>query len=642
MSSQIRNANPVKVNPSMIAKANDFNANPVKVNPSMIAKANDFTVPAKSPERQKSSLDRTCASILKMTKAEYEVFKEKYTDENGNFDSSALERAARNINKIMGSEFHSLSADEAVLKLAQRVKSRQDGRSGYCHLFHFLMILLVYLLMLYMQGSSVAYKQYFSLQDAINDGKPIETDFYKWLGDKILTPVFVDPPCGDGICENKGNDHSQVGRFGCANDCGEFPFSTSILFNITRESSNRDAKTGGYNICPKGATSTSGCVFKEYMKKTENSLTITKNMWGNRASYTFYEHNFSSPFLDGEYVIRLENTAGEGGIGVLATHNYTRYVLGYQLSYTKQTLCKDILDQNSNATTDDSPNSIQASARGLSRPWQVPSDMENYLPCLGTNVSNNTECRTFCVNNVDSCLEFPTMKGIVLQYPTLQKACTEYNILTGRKIGSPCTSIQTLSEEFRKIDLERVLQKIEIEIELATSNGKVIIAEDMSNENGFFHKFSVGALENQLRLLGCQNNILPLKNTDIRLFLYPEMYNISTTATKTVLNKPRCLDVSQICKRKNGIYDFENNRCICAPNKFGVNCDQDCPVNENNEVCNGNGICSSMKKMCKCNEGYDPADNCLSKFICDNDANCGGVEVTEGMFFSLLYNSSTF
>ena len=64
---------------------------------------------------------------------------------------------------------------------------------------------------------------------------------------------------------------------------------------------------------------------------------------------------------------------------------------------------------------------------------------------------------------------------------------TEYNILTGRKIGSPCTSIQTLSEEFRKIDLERVLQKIEIEIELATSNGKVIIAEDMSNENGFFH-----------------------------------------------------------------------------------------------------------------------------------------------------------
>ena len=90
MSSQIRNANPVKVNPSMIAKANDFNANPVKVNPSMIAKANDFTVPAKSPERQKSSLDRTCASILKMTKAEYEVFKEKYTDENGSFDSSAL------------------------------------------------------------------------------------------------------------------------------------------------------------------------------------------------------------------------------------------------------------------------------------------------------------------------------------------------------------------------------------------------------------------------------------------------------------------------------------------------------------------------------------------------------------------------
>ena len=172
------------------------NANPVKVTPSMVAKSNDFSVPALSPERQQSVVDRTFASVLKMTKAEYEVFKDKYADGNGNFDASALEKAARSINKIIGSEFHSLSADEAVLKLAQRVKSRQDGRSGYCHLFHFLMILLVYLLMLYMQSSDAAYKQYFSLQDAINDGKPIETDFYKWLGDRILTPVFVDPPCG--------------------------------------------------------------------------------------------------------------------------------------------------------------------------------------------------------------------------------------------------------------------------------------------------------------------------------------------------------------------------------------------------------------------------------------------------------------
>ena len=134
MSSQIRNANPVKVNPSMIAKANDFNANPVKVNPSMIAKANDFTVPAKSPERQKSSLDRTCASILKMTKAEYEVFKEKYTDENGSFDSSALERAARNNSVATSTRFTKQLYPE--MQQAPEIESRAINKGGVPFGFH--------------------------------------------------------------------------------------------------------------------------------------------------------------------------------------------------------------------------------------------------------------------------------------------------------------------------------------------------------------------------------------------------------------------------------------------------------------------------------------------------------------------------
>jgi hypothetical protein len=91
-------------------------------------------------QRQNSSIHRKYASVLKMTKTEYEAFKEKYANENGKLDAKTLETAAKNVNKIKGNEVFSITSDEAVLKLAQRVKSRQDDRSGYCHCLYFILI----------------------------------------------------------------------------------------------------------------------------------------------------------------------------------------------------------------------------------------------------------------------------------------------------------------------------------------------------------------------------------------------------------------------------------------------------------------------------------------------------------------------
>ena len=74
---------------------------------------NNFNV----PKRQKTSVHRKHASVLKMTRAEYAAFKEKYSNEDGKLDPYILSKAAKNLNKIIGgNEVHSISGDEAPNK----------------------------------------------------------------------------------------------------------------------------------------------------------------------------------------------------------------------------------------------------------------------------------------------------------------------------------------------------------------------------------------------------------------------------------------------------------------------------------------------------------------------------------------------
>ena len=115
--------------------------------------------------RQKSLVTRKHASVLQMTKAEFEAFKEKYGGDNGKLDKYQLEKAAKHLNKVIGNEVFSISGDEATLKLAQAVMQRRSNRSGYCKCLYFLVILCMYLIILSMQsGGELAFEQYSSLQ----------------------------------------------------------------------------------------------------------------------------------------------------------------------------------------------------------------------------------------------------------------------------------------------------------------------------------------------------------------------------------------------------------------------------------------------------------------------------------------------
>jgi hypothetical protein len=52
----------------------------------------------------------------------------------------------------------------------------------------------------------------------------------QWLNSSIISRVFVDDVCGDGICS--AMEFPGVGRFGCSTDCGAFENVTAITIDL--------------------------------------------------------------------------------------------------------------------------------------------------------------------------------------------------------------------------------------------------------------------------------------------------------------------------------------------------------------------------------------------------------------------------
>ena len=77
-----------------------------------------------------------------------------------------------------------------------------------------------------------------------------------WIKDTVLDNVFVDPSCGDGLCEAPLEYGSIFeGRFGCSADCGVFENVTdvTVTFDVYEEDYQLIASLGvenvGWNLC---------------------------------------------------------------------------------------------------------------------------------------------------------------------------------------------------------------------------------------------------------------------------------------------------------------------------------------------------------------------------------------------------------
>ena len=58
-----------------------------------------------------------------------------------------------------------------------------------------------------------------------------DKDFYAWMDKALVSQMFIDPVCGDGVCDSP-EEYAGFGRFGCASDCGPYLQTTTITIEL--------------------------------------------------------------------------------------------------------------------------------------------------------------------------------------------------------------------------------------------------------------------------------------------------------------------------------------------------------------------------------------------------------------------------
>ena len=133
----------------------------------------------------------------------------------------------------------------AMQEIAARAEERLHARSSYCALFVFLFNLVLYLVVLVLQRRPT---EAFTVEAAVrgalftegtatlaSDGRVKPTiggaaDFYRWLDEAVLRPIWVDPACGNSKCEPEEFAAGFM-DFGCAADCNTV--SAANMTNLT-------------------------------------------------------------------------------------------------------------------------------------------------------------------------------------------------------------------------------------------------------------------------------------------------------------------------------------------------------------------------------------------------------------------------
>ncbi|KAA6428169.1 MAG: hypothetical protein FRX49_01765, partial [Trebouxia sp. A1-2] len=196
---------------------------------------------------------------------------------------------------------------QVVKELHARYRKQTKRWQDYIRLFGFLVFVSLFLAVLFLQrNAQVAYQVHSTIENAI---LPTSTqygssdDVLNWLS-TTLTAIWVDPVCGDGVCETPF-EYASFGRFGCRADCGElaevqnlttlqidlyYDFdhpTTSIASSLNEEyESYPDIRftlslqtlmdQAAWNLCPvSGVVSGSACYYADDQTFTDLSGTTT-------------------------------------------------------------------------------------------------------------------------------------------------------------------------------------------------------------------------------------------------------------------------------------------------------------------------------------------------------------------------------
>ena len=194
-----------------------------------------------------------------------------------------------------------------VQALSDRAKERVGRAAAYKMLAAFLLNFILYLVVLVMQRRP---SEAFAVEEAVtgalfsastqtidsNDGRVAQemdstTAFYKWLESSVLRPVFVDPTCGNSICESPEEFVGGFSTQGCAADCGAADPARMTNLSITIDFSDLaafgclHALSSRWNLCLR--TDPSKCAFVQTPASPYGETIVASDETGR------YEHNIS-------------------------------------------------------------------------------------------------------------------------------------------------------------------------------------------------------------------------------------------------------------------------------------------------------------------------------------------------------------
>ncbi|KXZ51016.1 hypothetical protein GPECTOR_14g257 [Gonium pectorale] len=165
-------------------------------------------------------------------------------------------------------------AQRIVRELYLRYEKQLQRWKDYRNLFVFLGFVALFLAVLYLQRSAhIAYKVHSTLESVVvpQDDTMQDTDaVYSWLNG-LLTEVWKDPVCGDGLCEAPF-EFASYSRFGCRADCGklsEVQNLTTIQIDIYYDFSHPVGsipasdlmQQSSWNLCPVSTAYSTGCYY---------------------------------------------------------------------------------------------------------------------------------------------------------------------------------------------------------------------------------------------------------------------------------------------------------------------------------------------------------------------------------------------
>eukprot|EP00879_Flechtneria_rotunda_P032401 GHRR01035602.1.p1 GENE.GHRR01035602.1~~GHRR01035602.1.p1 ORF type:complete len:274 (+),score=60.02 GHRR01035602.1:334-1155(+) len=144
--------------------------------------------------------------------------------------------------------------------------------ADYQSLFGLMAFIAVFLGVLYAQrGATTAYQVHSTIASIVVPGGTMlhsTDDIYSWLNG-LMQSVWVDPTCGDGICEAPF-EFAAFSRFGCKADCGqlsEIQNLTSAQVDVYWDFSHQEASLPAsdlmdqttWNLCPQDIQYSTAC-----------------------------------------------------------------------------------------------------------------------------------------------------------------------------------------------------------------------------------------------------------------------------------------------------------------------------------------------------------------------------------------------